>query len=181
MGIRETLNKNPQITTGVTAGIILLALLVIVWQILPGGGGGGAAGNFKRYYTTDTSSEAAALKAKFLDDPTKIPPFQKDGKDAVGVIVFSCDEGKTEKVAYFYRYPAASKKRMEDINAKIEAARKANQPPPPEAMMMGADMAEQEILLVGQTKWLTGQFAMKAMSEFKYPCDGDKLMILPQQ
>ena len=36
MGIRQTLNENPTITTGVTAGVIVLALIFIVWQAIGG-------------------------------------------------------------------------------------------------------------------------------------------------
>src|SRR4051812_49710451 len=45
MGIRETLNQKPGITTGATAGIILVALGIIVWQLFGTGSsttGGGA-------------------------------------------------------------------------------------------------------------------------------------------
>lgn len=181
MGIRETLNKNPQITTGITAGIIGLALLVILWQIFGGSGGGGASGPGKLYFTTDTGSEAAGLAAKFLDDPSKNPPFQKDGKDAVGIQVFSCDGGKTEKIAYFWRYSPTAKKRMDDIAAKVAEAQKKGTPLPPEAMMGGIDTAEREVLMPGQTKWLTGQAAMRAMGEYQWPCNSDQLMMLPQQ
>jgi hypothetical protein len=181
MGIRESLNKNPQITTGITAGIIILALLVILYQIFGGSGGGAAAGNTKRYFTTDTSSEAAALKAKFLDDTTKLAPFPKDGKEAVAVLVYSCDGGKTEKVAYFSRYTKAAKDRIEAANAKAAEAAKSGRGIPPEiAMMGGPDGAEQEVLIPGQAKWATGAAAMKVMAEFQFGCAGDQLVILPQ-
>lgn len=39
MGIRETLNRNPAITTGATAALIVIALIVIVWTTFSGGGG----------------------------------------------------------------------------------------------------------------------------------------------
>lgn len=183
MGIRETLNKNPQVTTGVTAGIILLMLLVIVYQIFGGGGGGSSvSGAGKRYFTTDTSSEAAALKAKFLEDAGKLAPFSKDGKEAVAVLVYSCDGGKTEKVAYFTRYSKAAKDRMEAAAAKAAELIKAGKAPPPEfAMMGGMDGAEQEVLLPGQTKWLTGPAAMKVIGEFQFGCSGDQLVVLPLQ
>ncbi len=182
MGIRESLNKNPQITTGITAGIIVLALLVIVYQIFGGGGGGSSAASAQRYFTTDTSSEAAALKARFLDDYNKVPPFMKDGKEAVLMMAYSCDGGKTEKVAYFSKYTKAAKDRIEAANAKAAEAAKAGKMPPPElTMMIGMDGSEQEVLLPGQTKWLTGAAAMKAMTEVNFGCPSDQVIILPQQ
>ena len=34
MGLRETLNKNPLITTWATVGIVVLALIIIGWQLI---------------------------------------------------------------------------------------------------------------------------------------------------
>jgi hypothetical protein len=39
MGLREQLNENPSLTTGVTAGIILIALLWMAWTLGLFGGG----------------------------------------------------------------------------------------------------------------------------------------------
>jgi hypothetical protein len=37
VGLRETLNQNPAVTTGATIAIIALALAAIVWQLNGGG------------------------------------------------------------------------------------------------------------------------------------------------
>jgi hypothetical protein len=90
VGIRESLNQNPGITTGVTAGIIIIALGFIIWQStrsdrpsLP----------TKMYYTDDDGA------TKFSDDITKVPPFDHKGKPAVRARVFTCDGGKNQFVA----------------------------------------------------------------------------------
>ena len=106
MSLRETINKNPKQTTALTAGIIGLAFIVILWQACGGGGGGPG----KSYYTIDDG------KTFFEDDSTKIPPFKKDGKDAVRAHVFQCPGGQPF-VGYLEMYSPQDKKMMEDAIA----------------------------------------------------------------
>ena len=37
VGIRDTLNQNPRITTGLTLGVILAVVVLLAWQIYGGG------------------------------------------------------------------------------------------------------------------------------------------------
>ena len=97
MGIRETLNQNPAITTGVTAGIIVIALIVIGWQLF---GGGGPRIPTKAYYTVDDGQNW------FVDDIQKVPPFDHNGQQAVRVQLFTCDGGKNVFPVYIERYNA---------------------------------------------------------------------------
>jgi hypothetical protein len=111
VGIRETLNKNPTYTAAGTAAIILLALLFIMWQACGGIGGGGGAAAGQAFYSIDDG------KNFFVDEAGKIPPFKKDGKDAVRAHVFTCDGGKTKFVGYLESYSPQDKKIMEDTIA----------------------------------------------------------------
>lgn len=115
MGIRETLNQNPAITTGVTIGIIVIALGAIIWQLV--GGDGMPDAITEMYYTVDDGA------TYFADDANKIAPFDKDGKEAVKCYVFTCDDKKTKFVAYLERLTPEAKKKME---AAIEAQKKAD-------------------------------------------------------
>jgi hypothetical protein len=105
VGIRETLNQNPGITTGVTAGLIVVALGLIIWQST--GGGSGPSFNNKQFFSNDEGATT------FVDDAAKIPPFDKDGKPAVRAYVYTCDGGKTKFTAYLERYTDAAKKKLE--------------------------------------------------------------------
>ena len=87
MGIRETLNKNPSITTGVTIGIIVVALVAIIYQAM------GNRPNLtppRLYYTTDDG------KNWFDEEASKIPPFDHKGAQAVRVYVFKCGPDGTQ-------------------------------------------------------------------------------------
>jgi hypothetical protein len=117
VGIRETLNKNPGITTGATAAIILLAVGFIIYQLTGGGTPGIAT---EAFYTIDDGA------TWFEDDINKIPPFDKDGKQAVKAYVYECP-GTDPFVAYLERYTPEAKK-------ALEAAAKSNDPNNPVIM-----------------------------------------------
>ena len=104
MGIRETVNNNPALTAGVTIGIIVLTVGIIVWSTM-GGGPSVSSGGQEAFFTIDDG------KTWFSDDLSKLPPFTKDGKEAVRAFVFSCNG--TKKVVYMQRFTPEAKKKME--------------------------------------------------------------------
>ena len=112
MGIRETLNQNPRIVTGVTAAIIVIALVFIFWPSSggPTGDGSGATGVGHAFYSNDDGQHW------FQDDVHKLPPFQKDGKDVYKAAVYRCPDGK-QFVARLERYTDDAKKKVEALNA----------------------------------------------------------------
>jgi hypothetical protein len=106
MGIRETLNENPRITTGIT---VVLIVVVLAWLLWPRGGGGVPAGgasstNAQLFFTIDDG------KTWFPDDANKIPPFKKDGQEAVRAEVYKCG-GKTF-VNHMVRYTPEGQKQL---------------------------------------------------------------------
>jgi hypothetical protein len=113
VGIRESLNQNPNVTTGLTAAIILVAVAVIVWQ-LRGGSNAIPTGVEKAFFTIDDG------KSTFVDDASKLPPFDRGGKPAYRAYVFACKNGKIRFVGYLERYTTEGK-------SKIEAARSHRQ------------------------------------------------------
>lgn len=142
MGIRETLNQNPGITTGATIGIIVIALGFIIYQLV---GNSGPPIPTKSFYVTDDSSPEAAKASLFKDKIDKIPPFDKDGKQAYRAYVYTCDGGKTQFIGYLERYTA-------DGKAKLEAARA--HPNNPNIMVIDDWSMFMEIKRPGDTKWV---------------------------
>ncbi len=117
MGLRETLNENPRITTGITVAIFVRVLAWILWPrggAASGGGGGGGGVVTQMFYTIDDG------KTWFADDAKKIPPFTKDGKDAVRAAVYQCD-GKTF-VNHMERYTPEGQKQLAALYAKGDGA-----------------------------------------------------------
>ncbi len=109
MGIRETLNQNPRLTTGLTIGIIVIVVALLAWQIWGGSPGGDSVGGAtnKRWFSDDDG------KTWFTDDFKKVGPIQHNGKEAYEAVVYRCD-GKTF-VNHLIRYTPEGKKRMETI------------------------------------------------------------------
>lgn len=107
MGIRETLNKNQSITTGVTIGIIVLAVGIIVWQMLPDRT---PRILVKSYYTIDDG------QTWFEDTSDKIVPFTKDGKEAVRAHLFQCSGGPPF-VGYVEKLDPRVKQRLDEFMA----------------------------------------------------------------
>lgn len=129
MGLRETLNRNPAITTGVTIAIIVAALIVILWQTV----GNNRAGKIatQGHFTTDNGATT------FVDSLENLPPFMKDGKQAVRAYLFKCSDGKPF-VAYLERYAPEAKKLLEQARAKVKT-----NPQDPMAMEASYSMAMQ--------------------------------------
>ncbi len=140
MGIREKMNQNPGVTTGVTIGVIVIALAFIIWQLLPNRG---PKIPTKAFYTVDDGA------TYFADDIKKIPPFDHEGKQAVRAYVFKC--GGKEFVAYLERYTPQAKARLE--KAREEAAKNPDAAPPD---MMMPDLMESGIQVKkpGQGRWV---------------------------
>ena len=118
MGLRETLNENPKLVTGVTAGLIVVVLIWIIASSFGGSSGparGGSAGTAKAFFSDDDG------KTWFADDATKIPPFDHNGKQAVKANVFRCN-GK-EFVNHLERYTADGKKKAADAMTGNRAMR----------------------------------------------------------
>lgn len=107
MGVRDYMNEHRGVTVGATIGTIVLAIAGISWfsaaSHLNAGGSATSA-----FFTDDG-------KTFFVDDASRIPPFEHNGKPAYGCYVFTNDGGKTKYVAWLYRYTAEGKKRLESL------------------------------------------------------------------
>jgi hypothetical protein len=115
MGLRETLNKSPALGYGAGGVVVVLALVLLWMNSGIGGGGPSAGGEPQRYYSIDEG------KTYFADAAMKVPPFDKDGKQAVLAHVFRDIDNKIEFVGYLSRYTPEGKKMAEERAAKAAA------------------------------------------------------------
>ena len=175
MGIRETLNQNPSITTGATIGVILLALGFIVYQIV--GVGDGVSAVTEMYYTTDDG------KTYFADDVNKVSPFDHNGQEAVRAYVFSCDNKSTQFVAYLERMTPEAKKKLEESRAKAADPSAPGGPGGPGGMEMEFLMMEgMEVKKPGDANW-SKRNSPEAEKAFQVTCPDGKnenlMIVLP--
>lgn len=109
MGLRETLNEKPGIALGAAGGVIVLALFFIIRSFMGDGPSTGGSGNVaKAWFTVDDG------KTWFSDDEKNIPPYDKDGKQAVRAYIFVKEGGKPY-CGYLERYTPDGKKRREEM------------------------------------------------------------------
>jgi len=82
VGIRDTMNKKPALTSGIVIAIIVLALAAIVYELSPKKSVKFTAG----YYFSDDDG-----KTFYEDAMSNLPPYQHDGKEAVIAHVYQID------------------------------------------------------------------------------------------
>ena len=137
MGIREKLNENPNITTGITIAVIVMVVGFIVYSTMGRGPSGGPPPVENRaFYTVDDGA------TWFAEDATKVPPFDHNGKQAVRAKVYRCD-GKTF-VNHMERYTPDAQKRLQQAYAR--AVNEADVPLP--------DASATEVKSPGEGQWV---------------------------
>ena len=104
MSLRETLNRNPAVTSAVVIVVIILAVVALVWWQKP------SSVPTKAFYTTDDG------KTWFKDSIELLAPVTIDGKEAYRVYVFKC--GGEKFAGYLERYTPEAKKAIETM--KVE-------------------------------------------------------------
>jgi hypothetical protein len=137
VGIRETLNENPGITTGLTAGIIVIALGIIIWETV--------ATNSIPTTATEAFFSDDDGATFFVDSNSHIAPFDHDGKQAVRAQVFTCDNNKTKFIGYLERYSA-------EYRTKLAA--RAESKKPDMGLMQEAAASGIEVAAPHSNKWV---------------------------
>ncbi len=104
MGVRETLNKNPAIAAGATVLLIVAAIFLIYLQLRQPPR---PKMSTQQYYSVDDGATF------FPDSRELIPPYDKDGKEAVMAHVFVCDKGGDKFVGYLEKFAPEAKKKID--------------------------------------------------------------------
>ena len=110
MSLREKINRNPAIGFGVAAVGIVIAAWVLISTLTDKGLTAPEPDSY--YFTTDDG------QTLFSAPKSTIPPFEKDGKEAVRARVFTCDDGNTQFVAFLEKYSSEFARRAEQELAK---------------------------------------------------------------
>jgi hypothetical protein len=146
MGFRETLNRNPVITTITLLLVIVVTTGFIIshsWQSL-------SSQRFKArkhaYFSIDDG------KNFFKDDESRIAPFKTaEGKEAVRAVVYSCKGGKEPFVAWLERYTPEGRQKLEQLRAQMAGAQAPKTPDMAQLMAMQTAM---EIKKPGEQEWV---------------------------
>jgi hypothetical protein len=111
VGVRELTNNNPRLTTAAVGIAVALAVAWALWSVR-----GSPPPQPNRvtqfFFSTDDG------KSWFLDDVSKLPPFQKDGKEALRAYVYKCGADGKPYVACLGRYTANVRAQLQAIYAR---------------------------------------------------------------
>ena len=142
MNLREKLSENPA-RVGLIVGALLLACISLV--LFQGGGfsRGGSAGT-RAFFSVDDG------KTWFADNAQRIPPFDKDGKQAVLAHVYRA-AGGTKFVNHLERFTPDAKRALEEAN-KPDLNRKG---PGDASAIQAAYLGGREVKRPGDAKWIS--------------------------
>lgn len=157
MQIRQFLNRNPAIA--IVAVLIVIGICAwVIWSQTAGSNV--VATPTEGYFTTDDG------KTWFTDEVAKLPPFDKDGKQAVRVYLYKCGNGEPQ-VAYLERYTQKGKEVVE----RYRAEQKANPTVPPKSLGEFAALGQgsMEVKKPGDDKWVNKREG-GAVAMMQYSC-----------
>jgi hypothetical protein len=149
MGLREKITQNSRVGTTAAAALILVAITITALQMrsvsLP-------PGPTQAFFTVDDG------KTWFADDVATLPPFDKDGKQAVRAYVYRCADG-TQFVNYLERYTPHAKQALENAGTPSPD----HKAPGNLAAIQNAYTGGREVKRPGDKKWIdAGDFRAAA-------------------
>lgn len=163
MTVREWINKNRQWSVIGALFVAVLGIGFTIYQLLP------EPEETQAWYTSDDG------QTWFKDSNRLVPPFERDGREAVLAHVYECD-GKPF-VAYMLKYTPEGKAIFE----KFRAAEDAGDPNFDESMLMALS-GHARYKRPGEKEW-TPESNVRKVTEMLYPkCpDGstDPLVVWP--
>jgi len=114
MSIREYMAAHPGIFTSAAFMLVVLCVGAVIMELR-----GSSIESYrptKAFFTTDDG------KTLFVDDVTKIPPFDHNGQQAVRAMVYTTDGGKDQWVQYLVKASDSEKQQLEKAGSDAAQA-----------------------------------------------------------
>jgi len=127
----------------VVAGALLLVCVVVIAFQLRGSSGSVESGPVQAFFTVDDG------KTWFPDSADKIPPFEKEAKEAVLAHVYRASDG-TKFVNYLERFKPEAKQALE----KARTADPTGKTRPDQSAIQSAYLGGREVKRPGDAKWV---------------------------
>jgi hypothetical protein len=142
MSLREKIIQNPRVGLGAACALLIISIGIIALQLR---GPALPAATAQAFFTVDDG------KTWFADDLAKLPPFDKDGKEAVRAYVYRCPDG-TQFVNYLERFKPSAKQAL----ASMVPADAEHKGTGSLSAIQGAYTAGREVKRPGDKKWIDG-------------------------
>jgi hypothetical protein len=147
MNLRAVLAEHPRRIALVAGSLLLISAAVAGLQFNRSGTGG--SGRVKAFFSFDDG------KSWFADDASKLPPFEKDGKQAVLAHVYRASNG-TVFVNHLERFKPDAKRALESArNADSTKADTSQDAGADRSAVQSAYIAGREVKRPGDAKWVS--------------------------
>jgi hypothetical protein len=153
VGIRELFQNRPSLAITIAAVMIVGAAVAIFLQARSSNSVSSGT-----YFTTDNG------QTLFVDQSTRIPPFDHDGKPACRAHVFMC--GGTRVVGYLSRYTEQAKKIMDEA----KSYQGTGKPPPNARQLASIGTTGLEVKRPGDVQWVSQADAVRAARVRTFVC-----------
>jgi hypothetical protein len=166
---REKLSQRPRF--GIGAAIVLVLLCVVFLFMQMRGRAAPSPGNAKAFFSVDDG------KTWFTDDLTNVPPYDKNGQQAVRAFVYRCTDG-TKFVGYLQRFTPDAKRAIEQIQTP-DPNHKG--PPDTDAVRMAYTIGRQ-VKRPGDPNWIGGDQGLLSAKIIAVKCPnggGEAVQIEP--
>lgn len=140
MGLRDALNERPKLGGAIAGGFVVVALLIGMFQVIRSHPPTISDKPERAFFTVDDG------KTWFVDDVTRLAPFDHDGKQAVRCYIVDCNGRRF--VNHLERYTDEGKQAMAQVR---EAAKHG---PPPGRLVALAQQRGREVKRPGDSKWV---------------------------
>jgi hypothetical protein len=105
MAVREYIQRKPAVAASISLAVVVLAAVFVYFQTM------GTDHSRARLLNSEFYSDDDG-KTWFIDDASKLPPFEHEGKMAVQAAVYRYDDGK-RFVAYLEKFSDAQRSEIE--------------------------------------------------------------------
>lgn len=144
MSLRETLSRYPRTSKGVAVVFVILAIGYVYLEVRTPSAT--YANNPKAFFSVDDG------KTWFVDSSANVPPFDKDGKQAVAAFVYRCSSGGADFVGYLQRFTPQAKAALEQAQSKDAASQTAADG----AALHDVYTTGREVKRPGDAQWVSG-------------------------
>lgn len=159
MNLRESLAKNPALAKAVAIVVVFLAGGLIFLETRSNNRIASTSGNPNAFFSVDDG------KTWFTDTSTNVPPYEKNGKQALQAVVYRCPDGP-KFVGYLQRFTPAAKHALEVYRSQDPAKQKSVNP----AMLRQANTVGRQVKRPGDVKWISCANIMQAAKVTQAQC-----------
>jgi hypothetical protein len=168
MNLREMITENPMRALAIAGALLATGLVIALFSHGPRNKSPGDGARL--LFSVDDG------KTWFADDASRIPPFDKNGKQAVLARVYRCSNG-TEFVNHLERFTPAAKQVLERASAPDPSGKTR----PDRSAIQSAYTSGREVKRPGDANWVSSGNLRDAAKVTTVKCPNGGTAVVPVQ